>query len=180
MDTETEPFEELTITLPPASKRRAQRVADFWGRPVSHYLRDLPARFEARLLERLPNDECRKLYLRDRLRWAKAFPDKPEPKAHQFRYPDPPSGPHENITILITDSGKEMLDRYCRLMRVSKGFVVATHLATVERAILKRFGDDDDRRRDYLDGKIKNPRRPGPPGELLIEEEAPLMEETVH
>ena len=169
---EEEPLGKLSIAVPPATRRRAERITGLTGRPLAHFFRDLPAKLEAGLLARLSSDEHRAVYLRGRLRWTKAFPDKPEPKAHQFRFPDPPAGEHEPITITLTDSAREMLTRYCRFMHVSKGYVVATHLATVERAILKRFGDDDDKRRRYLAGEIKRPRRPGPPGgeELIIEE----------
>ncbi len=126
--------------------------------------------FEKATLARLPNDECRTLFLRDRLRWKQAFPDKPEPRKHQLRYPDPAEGEHEVITVYLTATQREMLDRVCKFNHVTRGYVMAKYFATLERNLLRRL-DDDDRRRRYLAGEIKRPRRPGPVGEPIALED---------
>ena len=178
MDQEEDFPDKVTIAVPAPSKRRAERIAVWTGKTISYFVRELPAKFEAAMLARLPDDDCRELYLKNRLKWSRAFPDKREPRRQDYKFPnDAPAGPDEVITVLITIQGREQIDRYCAFLHCTRGYVLATHFKTVERHILRDL-DDDDRER-FLAGE-KNPRRPGPPGELLIEEEEPLMEETVH
>jgi hypothetical protein len=152
----------VSISVPPPTKRRAERSAKYHGRPITHFIERLPALDEKAVLEYLPNDKCRELYLQDRLKFKQAFPERRLLKRHERKYPDPAEGEHVAINALITEQAKDQFDRYCKFFKASKGLIVARFFKRLEGKILERLSDED--KQLFLAGKLK---RPDPPAVKL-------------
>ena len=141
------------IRVPPETKRRAERVSNYLQRSVSNLIEDFAqTAAEPNMLARLPNDECRRLYLKKKLKVEDAFPGKQRnPKLMKF--PDPPSGPHEPIAISMTLKSRLIFDCYCHFLPVTLPVVIARLFKNLERGLTSAMTEE--KKAEYFAGRAK-------------------------
>jgi hypothetical protein len=141
------------IRVPPMTKRRAERVAHYHRCTITTFIEDLAqTTLEKNMLAQLPDDECRALYMKRKLSWERAFPDrKREPG--QFRFPDPYSGPQEPIAVNLTLKSAWIFARYRDLMHDTMPYIVAKLFNNLERGILEHLNEEQ--KAKYFAGELQ-------------------------
>jgi hypothetical protein len=147
----------VVIPVPPPTKRRAERVARYYGRTITYFIERAAPAFEEGMLERLPDDTCRKLYLARKLTLERAFPDRKERK-RGWKFPDPPAGDHVAISVNLTPKAILQFARYRALVGVPTSIVVARLFKNQERGILEKLNSEEQAL--YLAGQYERPIPP--------------------
>lgn len=125
------------ILVPAGTKRRAERVAKYYGKPITYFVETAAPIFEEAVLRRLPDDACRALCLRRKLKLEHAFPGK-GPVSRRYLISDPAEGPHEAISVNLSPRAALQFARYRALLGVTMGFVAAKLFKNFEKGILDR------------------------------------------
>jgi hypothetical protein len=138
------------IMVPPATKRRAERLSKWYGRSITYFIETAAPRYEIGILNRLPDDPCRDLYLKQRLTFERAFPDKTWRR--RWTFPDPAEGPHEALSVLLSPKARRQFKRWRTLMKVpAMSVLVARIFKSLERQTLEQLNDEE--RAQYFSGQ---------------------------
>jgi hypothetical protein len=144
----------VVIDVPPATKRRAERVSNALNQTITWSIETQVLAMQERMLtEQLDSEADRKQYLRRKLSWEQAFG---APRRPTLKFPDPPSGPHEQITMKLSERAVRALGNLCALYRCTQGWMLARIFKGHENFALKHVVPENEHE-IFFAGKWKRP-----------------------
>jgi hypothetical protein len=146
----------VSIDVPPATKRRAERVSNALNQTITWAVETQVLYMQEKMLtERLSSEAHRKLYLRRKLSLEDAFREG-RPRRQTLKFPDPPSGPHEQITMKLSEPAVRALGNLCALYRCTQGWMLARIFKGHENFALKHVVPENEHEL-FFAGKWKRP-----------------------